>query len=218
MTSNLIKFFSAAVIAAFGSYAVAAEGDVRDSLKQYQAALKSAYATEVWVSLKDIQNNKPEVSAAFAVTVEKDAQRATLKPLAKVDEAGEEAGKTLPIDLITKPEFALPVGDAAVVTGKEKCGKSDCYIVSSKGDATGKGNIFFDATILIDATSGRPVSSSVALTGIPSVRQYTIKAQFAFDGDAIRLAETQERMSASLMFIKYEYERHQKYSKWKRKA
>lgn len=105
-----------------------------------------------------------------------------------------------------------------MVTGKEKCGKADCYIVSSKGDATGKGNIFFDATVLIDSATGRPVSSSVSLTGIPSVKQYTVKAQFTFDGDVIRLAESQERMSASLMFIKYEYERHQKFSKWKRKA
>lgn len=50
------------------------------------------------------------------------------------------------------------------------------------------------------------------------MKQYTVKAQFTFDGDVIRLAESQERMSASLMFIKYEYERHQKFSKWKRKA
>lgn len=218
MKSKFFKLLCALALAALGVSSNAAEGDVKESLKQYQAALKSAYASEVWVGLKDLQNNKPEVSANFAVTVEKDAQRASLKPLSKADEAGEDAGKTLPIDLITKPEFALPVGDSAVVTGKEKCGKADCYIVSSKGDATGKGNIFFGATVLIDSATGRPVSSSVSLTGIPSVKQYTVKAQFTFDGDVIRLAESQERMSASLMFIKYEYERHQKFSKWKRKA
>lgn len=218
MKFTTMKFFAVLVIAAFGASSHAADGDVKESLRQYQAVLKDSYASEVWVGLKDIEGGKPEVAANFAVSVEKDAKRATLKPLTKADEAGEGASKTLPIDLITKPDLALPVGDSAVVTGKEKCGKADCYIVSSKGDVNGKGNIFFEATIHIDVATGRPVSSSVTLTGIPSVKQYSVKAQFAFEGDIIRLAETQEHMSATLAFMKYEFDRHQKYSKWKRKA
>lgn len=197
-----------------------AEGssDAMQAVRSHSELLAKIYAGEVAVHMKDLQKSPPVDSGevTFIVPPPKDGEvsrRQMKKAVAGADV--EKAGLPLPLDLASRPEYALPVGDSMVVGGTETCGQDTCTVVTSSGFLGTKKKAEFKAKILVSSRTGLPVSSTVVLSGLPLISQYDYRVVFTDRlGAPYRILSSTEKVKGGMLFAKWDAEREQTYAEW----